>query len=293
MISIAIVLGLALAFCFGTSDYLSKGLTGSVGFYRTTVYTLATSGALVFVPLLFLGVPGLPSYSGVALLGLISVSTFTAFLFMYRGYQKGHLSVVSPTVNSFPIFSVLFAVFVLKIVLSYEVLLALGGVILGILLVSTNVSALGSSRGRSLTPGVPEAILAAFFFAVGFTSLGYAEETVGYFLPVVAARLGAASIGLLAGLALKQDLRPIRGKPFLRLLAMGALEAGGLLAFTLALFYSSSIAVLPITTTLAGMGVVFTVGYALILLKEKVGPNYAVGILILIASVATLLYLTA
>lgn len=293
MLSIAVILGLALAFCFGTSDYLSKGLTGKVGFYRTTVYTLVTSGGIAFVPLLLLGPPGLPSYSGAALLALISVSTFVAFLLMYRGYQKGHLSVVSPTVNSFPIFSVLFAVFLLKIELSYEVLLALGGVILGILLVSTNVSALGSSRGRSLTPGFPEAVLAAFFFAVGFTSLGYAEETLGYFLPVVAARLGAASVGVLAGLALKQDLRPVSGTPFPRLLAMGALEASGLLAFTLALFYSSSLVVLPITTTLAGMGVVFTVGYALVLLKERVEPNYAIGILVIVASVATLLYLTA
>jgi drug/metabolite transporter (DMT)-like permease len=293
MISVAIILGLALAFCFGTSDYLSKGLTGKVGFYRTTVYTLATSGALVILPLLFLGMPRPPSYSGVALLALISVSTFIAFLFMYRGYQKGHLSVVSPIVNSFPIFSVLFAVFVLKIVLSYEVLLALGGVIFGILLVSTDVSALGSPGRRSLTPGVPEAVMAAFFFAVAFTSLGYAERTVGYLLPVLAARLGAASVGLLMGIALKQDLKPIGGKPFLRLLAMGTLEASGLLAFTLALFYSPSIAVLPITTTLAGMAVVFTVGYALVLLKERVGPNYAAGILILVVSVATLLYFTA
>jgi drug/metabolite transporter (DMT)-like permease len=293
MVSVAIVLGLALAFCFGTSDFLSKGLTGKVGFYRTTVYTLATSGALVTVPLLFLGVPRLPSLLGAAVLALISLSTFVAFLFMYRGYQKGHLSVVSPIVNSFPIFSVLFAVFVLKIDLSYEVLLGLVGVILGILLVSTDLSALGSSSGRRLTPGVPEAMLAAFFFAVGFTSLGYAEETVGYLLPVVAARLGAASVGLVAGLALKQDLKPVSGKPVLRLLAMGTLEAGGLLAFTLALFYSSGLVVLPITTTLAGMGVVFTVGYAMVLMRERVGPNYAVGILILIASVATLLYFTA
>jgi drug/metabolite transporter (DMT)-like permease len=293
MVSVAILLGLALAFCFGTSDFLSKGLTGKVGFYRTTVYTLATSGALATVPLLFLGVPRPPSLLGAAVLALISLSTFVAFLFMYRGYQKGHLSVVSPIVNSFPIFSVLFAVFVLRIDLSYEVLLGLAGVIIGILLVSTDLSALGSSRGRSLTPGVPEAMLAAFFFAVGFTSLGYAEETVGYLLPVVAARLGAASVGLVAGLALKQSLEPIEGKPLLRLLAMGTLEAGGLLAFTLALFYSSSLVVLPITTTLAGMGVVFTVGYALVLLKERVGPNYALGIVVLVTSVATLLYFTA
>ena len=292
MVSIAIVLGLVLAFCFGTSDYLSKGLTGRVGFFRTTVYTLATSGAMVFLPLLLLGTPTLPSLTGVGLLMLIAASTFTAFLFMYRGYQKGHLSVVSPTVNSFPIFSVVFAVFFLKIDLSYDVLLALSGVILGILLVSTDFSAFGSRR-TGLTPGVPEAVLAAFFFAVGFTTLGYAEETVGYLFPVMAARVGAASVGLLAGVALKQDLAPFGGKPLLRLLAMGVLEASGILAFTLALYYSSTIAVLPITTTLGGMGVVFTVGYALILMKERVGLNYAVGIAILIASVGALLYFTA
>lgn len=292
MLSAAVILGLFLAFCFGTSDYLSKGLTGKVGFYRATVYTLATSGALVFVPLLFLGTPRRPLYADVALLALISLSTFAAFLSMYRGYQKGHLSVLSPIVNSFPVFSVLFAVFVLRIDLSFPVLLALGAVIFGILLVSTDFSA-PRSGGRGLTPGVPEAVLAALFFAVGFTSLGYAEETIGYLLPVVAARLGAASVGVLTGMALRQDLQPFGGKPFLRLLAMGALEASGLLAFTLALFYSSTLAALPIATTLGGMGVVFTVGYALILMKERVGPNYGLGILIIVAGVAALLYFTA
>lgn len=292
MLSAAVILGLFLAFCFGTSDYLSKGLTGKVGFYRATVYTLATSGALVFVPLLFLGTPRPPSYADVALLALISLSTFAAFLSMYRGYQKGHLSVLSPIVNSFPVFSVLFAVFVLRIDLSFPVLLALAAVIFGILLVSTDFSA-PRSGGRGLTPGVPEAVLAALFFAVGFTSLGYAEETIGYLLPVVAARLGAASVGVLTGMALRQDLQPFGGKPFLRLLAMGALEASGLLAFTLALFYSSTLAALPIATTLGGMGVVFTVGYALILMKERVGPNYGLGILIIVAGVAALLYFTA
>ncbi len=293
MISLAVVLGLVIAFCFGTSDYLSKGLTGQVGFYRTTVYTLATSGAFVFVPVLFLGMPRPPSYSDDALLALISVTTFAAFVFMYRGYQRGHLSVVSPTVNSFPIFSVLIAVFILKVDISDKVLLALAGVILGIVLVSMNVSALGSSRRRSFTPGVPEAILAAFFFAIALTALGYAEETVGYLLPAMAARLGAAAVGLLVGLALKQNLSPFGGKPVARLLAMGALEAGGILAFSLTFFYSSSIVVLPITTTLGGIGAVFTVGFALVFLKERVKPSYALGVLILIASVAALLYFTA
>ena len=65
------------------------------------------------------------------------------------------------------------------------------------------------------------------------------------------------------------------------------------LAFTLALFYASTVAVLPITTTLGGMGVVFTVGLALVFLKERVEPSYSVGVVVLVASVAALLYFTA
>ena len=292
MVAIAVILGLVVAFCFGTSDFLSKGLSQKVGFYRATVYTLGMSGAIVVLPALLLGTPKQPSFVDIAVLGLIAVATFTAFVFMYRGYQKGHLSIVSPTVNSFPVFLVLISIFILKLSISTTVLLALAGVILGVVLVSTNFSSLRSSKRVSLTVGVPEAILAAFFFAVTFSSIGYAYETIGYFWPVLAARFGAAFVGLLVGLALRIDVRPFGGKLLPRLLVMGVLEAAGILVFSLAILYSS-IAMLPVTTTLMGMGVVFTVGFALIFLKERVAASYAVGVMILVVSVAALLYFTA
>jgi len=292
MTSVVVLFGLAVAFCFGTSDYLSKGLTGQVGSYRTTIYTLALSGAFVAAPSLLLGAPKPLTYFGAALLVLVALSTFVAFVIMYRGYQRGNISVVSPTVNSFPVFSVIFAVLVLKVDVSNDLLVALGGVIAGIVLVSTNLSSL-REKGRRVTPGVPEAIIAAFFFAVGFTLLGYADKTVGYLLPVLSARLGAAAVGFLVGGPLKQDMRPFGGPPLRRVVAMGALEACGLLSFSLALISSEDLGGLPIVTTLAGMGVVFTVGYATAFLREKIELNYALGIGLLIASVAALLYLTA
>ena len=293
MTSAVVALGVAVAFCFGTSDYLSKGLTGQVGSYRTTVYTLALSGLFVAGPSLLLGVPKALTLEDVGLLVGVALSTYAAFFLMYTGYRKGNIAVVSPIVNSFPVFSVVFAVLVLKVSVSSDVLVAIGGVIAGILLVSTNFSALGASKVRKFTPGLPEGILAAFFFAVGFTLLGYADVTMGYLLPVVSARLGAASVGFLAGITLKQELRPPRGRSLQRVLAMGAFEAGGLLCFSLALISSATIGVLPIITTLAGMGVVFTVGYATYFYREKVELNYALGIGMLIASVTALLYLTA
>jgi uncharacterized membrane protein len=109
----------------------------------------------------------------------------------------------------------------------------------------------------------------------------------------MAARIGAATVGTFAGFALKQDLSPFGGRALLRLLAMAGLEAGGILALSLALFYSSTIVVLPITITLGGVGAAFTVGFALIFLKERVELNYAVGVMVLIASVVAVLYFTA
>lgn len=286
-----VLLGLLVAFCFGTSDYLSKGLLEEIGLHRTTIYVLGLSGAFVLVPSLLLGLPSSLSLLDIGVLALVAACSFLGFFLMYRGYAKGNLSVVSPTVNSFPVYSVVFSIVALKIAISGAVLLALVGVIAGILLVSTRLSML-TSGGGGLTPGIPEALVAALFFAVAFTLIGYGDETIGYALPVVSARVGGFFIGMLAGLAFHQSARPFHGEALRRVVAMGVLEASALVSFNLALV-ASKVGGLPIVTTLAGMGVVFTVGFAKLIRKEPVELNHGVGIAVLVASVAALLYLTA
>jgi len=288
-----VLLGLLLAFCFGTSDYLSKGVTKQVGAYRTAVLTLALSGLLLLGPAPLMGSFTIGDSTTPALLLLLSVSTFLAFFFMYRGYRRGKLSVISPTVNSFPIFSVALSVFLLKVSLSTTVLVALCGVIGGVLLVSTSFSEIGASRRRDLTPGLPDGIIAALFFGISLTALGYAEQTIGYLLPIFAARLGAAAVGFLVAIPLKERVWGSVSIPWRRLSAMGLLEFGGLSAFSLALIHSGDPRSLPIITTMGGMGVLFTVGYAFVLLKETSEANHRLGIALLIVSVGALLYLTA
>jgi len=292
MSDLVVVYGLVVAFGFGTSDFLSKGLLEEIGLYRTTIYVLGISGAFVLLPSFLLGFPGPLSLYDFGILALIASSSFMGFLLMYRGYSKGNLSVVSPTVNSFPVYSVVLSIVALKVAIWGPVLLALIGVIAGILLVSTKISMLSNGAGGRLTPGVPDALVAALFFAVAFTLIGYADETIGYALPIVSARLGGCLVGLAVGLPLGQTVSRIGGEAMRRVLAMSILEASALMCFNLALV-SSSIAGLPIVTTLAGMGVVFTVGFAKLIRKEPIELNRGVGIAVLVASVAALLYLTS
>jgi drug/metabolite transporter (DMT)-like permease len=295
MLLLPVVLGIFLAFCFGTSDYLSKKIIMDVGPYRTTVYVLATSGVGVLLPALALTSSLAVTASLLALLLLVSVSTFAAFFFMYRGYQRGLLSLISPTVNAYPIFTIAISLLVIRVTLSSAALEALVMVIAGIILVSTSFSDLfkGLSNGRTkLTPGIGSAVLAAFLFAVAWTSFGVANQRLGYLLPAIFVRGVAASVGFAAAPALKQNVRPPPRRQLPRLLAMASLEAAGLASFSLGILVYSSSGAIPILSTFGGMGVAFTVVYAVALLKERLELNHVLGIALLIAGVAALLYFT-
>src|SRR5437870_49 len=90
---------------------------------------------------------------------------------------------------------------------------------------------------------------------------------------------------------LKQDVRPRRDIMTRTILVMGILETFGLLSFNLGISFGSGS--LPVVTALSGMGGAFATTYAMTFLREKLEPNQLVGILLSIAGVFALLYLTS
>jgi drug/metabolite transporter (DMT)-like permease len=172
---------------------------------------------------------------------------------------------------------------------------ALAVVILGIALVSTNISDLKKllfARGGTLAPGVGSAIVASVFFGASWTAFGYASQTSGYLLPAIAVRFGAAAVGFGLAPVLKEDVRPAFGKSFPRLLVMAILETVGVVLFSLGAILSSSPDAVPILATFGGVSAAFTVCFAIIFLHERPQINHAIGVAILIAGVVLLLYLT-
>jgi len=289
-----ILLGLLLAFCFGTSDYLSKGVAGKIGGYRTAIWMLSLSGIGVLFPALVL--PSNLDVSPFMFLTLLFVAatTFLAFNFMYRAYDAGALSLTSPVVNSYPIVSVIFSVFVLGAALPILAIVALAIAIVGIVLVSTSLSELRNRMSLGdFTPGIRYALLAAAFLGLSFPTFGYASEKLGYLLPAISTRLVAAAIGFAASRPLRQAAGSVTGVPWRRLLAMAVLESMGVASFSIGVIFSSYSGSIPILSTFGGMSVMFTVAYAIILLREKLEVNHIFGMAMLILGVATLLYLTS
>lgn len=291
---VPIALGVLLALSFGTSDYLSKGVTSVIGAYRTTVYILALSGVVTLFPGLILKSSLEVSARSALLLVVIAVTTFASFAAIYRAYSRGMLSLTAPIVNAYPAFSVIISVALIGATFSPASITALIIIILGIILVSTSISHLRKnllSRGGMLAPGVGSAFLAAVFFGASWTAFGYASQSMGYLLPAIAVRLGAAAVGFGLAPVLKEDVRPTF-KSAGRLLAMVLLESAGVVIFSLGVVISASPDAVPILATFGGMSAAVTVSYAIAFLKEKLELNHVIGVILLISGVLALLYLT-
>ena len=293
MVYASIATGLAAAFCWGTADYMSRSQSEKVGYYRTIIYshmvTLIVVLALVpvFSPHL-----AFPVYPVLALIGA-GVINFVAFVFLYRGFHRGVVSVVAPVVYTYPAVTAVLAVVILGASLSIFQVVALVCVIAGVILLSTRFSELYAylrgTRAPSLTNGIGLAVGASLCFGMVYIGIGYAAPLVSVVLPVIFLRIVAISAGFLLAPVLRQEVKPSRLVLSKTMIAMGVLEAFGFLAFTYGIEAAGS--ALPVVTALSGMGGAVAASYGLAFLKERLEPNQMLGVILSLAGVFALLYL--
>ena len=293
MVYLSIATGLAAAFCWGTADFMSRSQSERVGYYRTIIYshlvTLVT--VIVLVPIIS---PGLafPLYPVLALLGA-GVVNFIAFVFLYRAFHRGVVSIVAPVVYTYPAVTAVLAVAILGASISLIQGVAIAGIIAGVILLSTRFSELyGYVRGTGapgLTKGIGLAVGASLCFGMVYIGIGYAAPVVSFVLPVLFLRIVAIAAGLTLAPVLKQEVAPSWLVFSRTMIAMGVLEAVGFLAFTYGISAAGS--ALPIVTALSGMGGAVAASYGLAFLKERLERTQVLGVLLSLAGVFALLYL--
>jgi drug/metabolite transporter (DMT)-like permease len=291
---IPVLLGILTAFCWGTSDFLSRWSSAKVGPYRTTVYMHVVSivTILLLVPVLRPSLSATPLM--VFILLVIGAVNFFAFIFLYRGLHRGVVSVVAPIAYSYPAVTTVLAVLLLGARLTQESTLALASIMIGVILLSTKLSELYKSlSGNGLlrvVPGVGPAIISATSFGAVYIGIGYVTPSVGYFLPALFLRVLGGLFGFFFAPILRQSVRPDRHSINPTIVIMGILESLGILCFNLGVSFGSSS--LPVVAALSGMGGAFATSYAMLFLRERLELNQVVGILLSISGVFVLLYLT-
>ncbi len=287
-----ILLGLGTAVCWGTADYLSRRQSRLVGHYKTVIYSHVMTLFFLLV-ILTVNNPGYTiSIPPIAVLVAIGALNFLAFVYLYRAFQKGVISIVAPVAYTYPAVTTVFSIFILMAALSPAAGLGITGVIAGVILLSTRFSELreylkgGSSL--NLTTGLGSAIAASFLFGVVYVGVGYATPQVGFAVPPVVLKAVAVVVGLSLAPILKESIRPSRAALSKTVISMGVLESIGFLAFNYGITMGND--ALPIVAALSGMGGAVAASYGMFFLKERLELNQVLGLLLSFTGVFILLY---
>ena len=264
-----------------------------MGYYSTVVYSNAVTLVVVLalVPLVSPGLEApVPALTALTAAGLLN---FVAFLLLYRAFHRGVVSVVAPVAYTYPAVTTVLSIAVLGTVLSPERILAVVGIIVGVILLSTRFSELARSLGGGArvgpAAGIGSAAGASLFFGTAYITIGYAAGSVSIVIPVMVLRMVAVAAGFALAPVLRQDVRPSRLAISRTTIAIGVLEAAGWLSFTHGITIGEGS--LPIVAAVSGMGGAVATSYGIYFLKERLEPNQMMGVVLSLLGVFTLLYL--
>jgi drug/metabolite transporter (DMT)-like permease len=279
-LSLSLACGLLTAGGFGVADFAAKLSTNKVGFLKTALY-LQIIGSFFVLPFALADAYRtlVHPWTTLAAVGL-GVANAVATLLLYKGFEVGRLSIISPIASTAPVVAILLAITFLGEIMTRELLIGISLVIVGIILVS--IQTMRANPSKQIARGTS--------YAIGFMLLGGAllfglkpvSNVLGIFLPVLIMRW--VGIPVLAVPFLVGGSRSRSAGGFRLILPVAFFDTFANVAYTLGV----RIGTVTIVSTLGGMFSAVTVLLAWAILKEKPSRHQIIGFAAILLGVATL-----
>ncbi len=290
-----ILLGLTAAICWGAADFLARYATRIVGTYRTLFFMQSFGFVGLSLYLLL-------SNSWQHLLTHISWQTWlwtliaillniVSSLALYRAFEVGVLTIVSPIAASYAALTVLLAVIageVISQVHGFGIATSLIGVVLAATPIAWRAEAraiasvLPKARAFKLGGGVSLAIFASVGYGIAFWLFGFhVTPALGGVTPVWLVRLVTPCVLALFAPITHQSIRLPRGSVWWYLAGVGILDTTAFVAATL----GYTLAQVSIVSVLASLFSAITVLLAWIFLRERLQWNQWLGVGIIFVGV--------
>lgn len=279
---ISILGGLGGMFGWGTSDFFASISAGRIGHSKTLFWSQVVGMISVLALIPFFGL--MTDISPLFIL-LVLVGSFfyaTAYLFFYKAFEVGNVSVVSATINLYAVFTMLFAFVFLGQRLTSLQYFAVFLIVAGVILVSVNFKELKKKQVKLLA-GVKEAFIAAVLFGVFWNLSEILSEKIGWLSTTLFVKLGLVFLLILFSLLMKQGLglSKVKVKTKLTVALVGILEVIAMVSVNYGIIIGDVILVIPISSALT----IVTILMAVIFLKEKISRIQTLGILTAITGI--------
>ena len=275
--------GIALAVVamvsWGVADFLAKKAIDQVG-YRTSI---VINQAIAFIPILFFAALffKMPSFSAL-LVGevvLAGVTGVIGYIFLYRGFGRGNVSVVAPITASWSVITVLLAAVLFAEKLTPLQITGVVAVFIGVFLASTNFTELKKSiKVGGWAAGATDATIAMVAWGISYALLKPITSAVG---PVIALfLLKIIAVGaLFSWTSITKTKVSFPAKMiFLFLAIAGLLDFVAYLAFN----FSLGTQYVSVVSAIVATAPAITIALAYVFLKERIVRNQKLGIIAII-----------
>lgn len=280
----SILFGLSAALAWGLADFCARFAAHRVGNFRTLLYMQLVGLAGLSFVMALVGWPDSWDWPWAGLAGLLAIINTLAGLALYRSFEVGLLSVVSPIAASYGAISLILALASGQ----RPSALALAGLfitILGLVLASADISSLvirqPPTKGKKMSGGAGWAVAAALCLGTVFWGLGYVTPTLGTFLPAWIFRLLGPPVVLALALPTHQKVALPTPPAGLWILGVAGLDTAAYLLYNLGLSGADSAVVAVISSLFSAV----TVLLARVFLNEKLAPGQWAGVIIILAGV--------
>lgn len=280
-----ILFGLISAVNWGVGDLCARFATDKIGNFRSYLY-MQLVGLLGLTAWMLIQPPTNWDWFYVALAAGLAVTNSLAGLSLYRAFETGLLSVVSPIAASYGAISLTLGLLSGQAI-TFSELSGLILTIIGVALASTPLGAAPKATADKPTPktgpgrGVGFALLASLFFGVTFWGLGYVTPQVGGVLPVWMSRLIAPLVVLVLSLPFRQSLQPPTRRAWPWVIAVGVLDSAAYIFYNMGLQSAQSGIVAVISSLFSAV----TVLLAWVFLREKLALNQWLGLVLIFMGV--------
>jgi len=281
-IILSILMGIGGMFGWGIYDFLGGVFAKQIGSFRSLFWSqlagLISVLILAVVARLAVDIPVL-----VVALSLIAAILYSAgYLFFFKGFETGNVSIIAATMNLWAVFTMLFAFVFMGQRLSALKTLGVLMIICGATVASLNWNEIGN-RKFQLSAGVREAILGAFFFGVFWNVSEIISEKVGWLLTTLLIKAGIIIFLSIFSFLTKQgiSLTHISANTKSIIFLMGVIEAGAVALVNYGLTIGDAILITPIASALS----IVTITLAIIFLKDKINKIQGLGIVAAIVGI--------
>ncbi len=259
---------------WGIYDFLGGVFAKEIGPIKSYFWSQLAGLISVLLLAIVLGVDLHISPMVIILFPIAAVVYSIGYLFFFKGFEIGNVSIVAATMNLWAVFTMMFAFLFMEQRLTATQTLGVLLILCGVTLASINWNDI-RSRKFKLSAGVREAVLGAFFFGIFWNISEIITEEVGWLLTTLLVKFGIVLFLLIFSFFIKREigLTHVPAKTKTMVAVMGMIEAGAVAVVNYGLMIGDAILITPIASALS----IVTISLAIIFLKDKITRLQGIG----------------